>query len=481
MRVSILHISDLHRDLEHGIGNESLVRSLLADRDRYVREGPAIAAPDLVVVSGDLVYGAPAAHPAPLDEIARQYTEAEDFLAELANELLDGDRGRVVIVPGNHDVCVYHVLRSLTPVDARDAVRRKRLGDLLVPHGLLRWSWADLSLSEITNPSEYANRLKPFADFYERFYEGRRRYGLIPEEQFDIFDYRDFNLVFAAFNSCCNNDLFNRAGLIHPDTIAKVGRTLTATQYRGRIQVAVWHHNTSGGPLVSDYLDADTLQVLIDSGFSLGLHGHQHKPELIDEQFRFASGRKITIVSAGTLCAGERALPHGSDRSYNLIQIDTETLKATVHQRKMANNDFTSPIWFPGWFPEHHASFIGFDVQPPLAPRSPIGRLSEAEKLLAARDYAGAKDLLVSLAGVNSIARRLLLECYNEIEYDDDLVKVFDPPASPAEAIVLAEALWARGDRGRLAALLQSSFVRNSKDPAIAEVRSKYGARFGKA
>lgn len=33
-----------------------------------------------------------------------QYDEAADFLAKLTDEFLDGDRSRLVIVPGNHDV-----------------------------------------------------------------------------------------------------------------------------------------------------------------------------------------------------------------------------------------------------------------------------------------------------------------------------------------------------------------------------------------
>lgn len=480
MNISILHISDLHRDLTYGIRNGPLVRSLLRDRDRYVAETPAIRTPDLIVVSGDIVYGVPATQDAPLDEINRQYAEAETLLADLAVELLDGDRSRIVIVPGNHDVCLHHVLRSLSPARMEEQSNRQRLAALFTPYSRLRWSWKDLSLSEIKDQAEYANRLKPFADFYARFYEGRRTYSLTPESQFDIFDYRDFNVVFAAFNSCCNNDLFNRAALIHPDTIASATRTLSTTQYIGRIQLAVWHHNTSGGPHVSDYLDADTLQVLIDCGFSVGLHGHQHRSDFIDEQFKFGSGRKITVLSAGTLCGGEHSLPHGSDRSYNILQINTESLEATVHQRRMVNHDFASPIWMAGWFPEYQRSYVSFSVQPPLNPGSSIGRLAEAEKLLSAQDYKGAKSLLLPLAGADQLARRLLLECYSSIEYDEDFVKTFDPPTSTGEAVPLADALWACGDRARLAALLQTSFVQNSKDPAIVALRIKYEMRLGK-
>ena len=60
--------------------------------------------PDAIVVSGDLVEGLPLesdTHPQGLRE---QYQEATELLVSLSNEFLDGDRSRVVIVPGNHDV-----------------------------------------------------------------------------------------------------------------------------------------------------------------------------------------------------------------------------------------------------------------------------------------------------------------------------------------------------------------------------------------
>ena len=54
---SIMHISDLHRSPDDPITNEELVSALLHDRDRYVKEEPAMSAPQALVVSGDLIEG----------------------------------------------------------------------------------------------------------------------------------------------------------------------------------------------------------------------------------------------------------------------------------------------------------------------------------------------------------------------------------------------------------------------------------------
>lgn len=52
--VTILHISDLHRDSGSALTTESLLESLRLDRERY---GAQHRKPDLAIVSGDIVYG----------------------------------------------------------------------------------------------------------------------------------------------------------------------------------------------------------------------------------------------------------------------------------------------------------------------------------------------------------------------------------------------------------------------------------------
>ena len=107
---SILHISDLHRSPHDPIANDTLVAALLADRDRYVLETPEIPCPNAIVVSGDLVQGASMGTDY-RTEIEQQYEVTYELLANLADRLLDGDRRRVVIVPGNHDCC-WNTARS---------------------------------------------------------------------------------------------------------------------------------------------------------------------------------------------------------------------------------------------------------------------------------------------------------------------------------------------------------------------------------
>ena len=101
---SILHISDLHRSPRDPISNDELISALIQDRDRYVQEEPSITPPQAIVVSGDVIQGVPLGTEDFATKIEEQYAVAEEFLDELARRFVDGDRSRLVMVPGNHDV-----------------------------------------------------------------------------------------------------------------------------------------------------------------------------------------------------------------------------------------------------------------------------------------------------------------------------------------------------------------------------------------
>ena len=47
--LSILHVSDLHRDPKNEVSNKALLLSLEQDRDRYRTEAPKIADPNLII------------------------------------------------------------------------------------------------------------------------------------------------------------------------------------------------------------------------------------------------------------------------------------------------------------------------------------------------------------------------------------------------------------------------------------------------
>src|SRR5690348_14568942 len=109
-KFSLLHVSDLHRDLADEIGNNWLLDSLERDFDTFDKQNPSILTPSIAVVSGDLVYGVKPGVSNAYKELERQCIQAQEFLSGLADRFFDGDPEKIVILPGNHDVCFEDVM-----------------------------------------------------------------------------------------------------------------------------------------------------------------------------------------------------------------------------------------------------------------------------------------------------------------------------------------------------------------------------------
>tara|TARA_R110002126_G_scaffold82804_1_gene202580 strand:- start:921 stop:2378 length:1458 start_codon:yes stop_codon:yes gene_type:complete len=482
MKINIIHISDLHRDPNHPISNDALLNSLVRDIHASTKENPSIPLPHLIVVSGDVIQGTGRDTPNPNEVLQAQYEQAEEFLGRLADELVGGDRNRVVIVPGNHDIDFPTMHSSLEPVDHLAVAPRQRweLAELLfAKDSLYRWSWADFSLHKIDDHIAYGNRIRQFITFYDRFYSGARHYPEHPQEQFGIFDFPSLNCVIVGFNSCHMNDPWNKQGAIHPDAFAKACTLLRGRQYRGRLRLAVWHHSTKGGPQQFDYMDTDFLQHLIANGFSLGLHGHQHRPEVLDERYAFGGGKKVNVVSASTLCGGEKALAAGVSRGYNRLIIDNEDFSSQLHLRQMANSEFQNPIWCKGALYEY-GSMISFPLQPPDEPDPAMYTnedLREAEEHLRASRHAEAAALLEPLIKINELASLLLLQAFLDGGDNAGIVRCFANPVSVPEFVAVADALYEEGEYDRLRQLLNSPLFANHDDPSVIHIHTKLSAR----
>ncbi len=482
MKLSILHISDLHRDPENPLRNKPLFDSLERDWLRYtIEETPKVRSPDLIVVSGDIIQGARSDAPDAEKRLREQYAEALDFLNRLTGCLLNGDKQRVVVVPGNHDISAYHFFKSLQRMDIAPDRKKELVQQLFSRDSTLRWSWSDFELYKINNADLYAQRLAAFSEFYKAFYDGARMYSLEPASQFNIFDFPKFNLTIAAFCSCYNNDILNKQGDIHPDCISDASIKLREPQYQSRLRIAVWHHNTEGLPLHSDYMDPDILQNLIDRGFSIGFHGHQHRPQFLDTRFRHQGNRRITIISAGTLCGGAS---YRFGRAYNVVELDTEQRTGLLHLREMQNDNLQLPIWGRRPLPPNSGSHVNFEFDPPPEPLvrtdARTTTLIEAQKLYRKGEYREAAEMLAGIAKSDELAKRLLLDCLAESGNMGGIISHFSPPTSVTEAICLLDALWRDGKHDRLRQLLSEPIIANSSDPSVIELRDKYARRLSK-
>jgi len=484
MRFSILHISDLHRDLQDEINNTWLIDSLARDFERFVEQDPSIMKPSLCILSGDLVYGVKPNAGDATTELTRQYTQAEQFLIGLADRFFEGSRSRIILLPGNHDVNFDDVMKSVQRIDIpTDPINRATLvAELLLPNSRLRWSWRELCFYKITDETRYKNRVLHFATMYESFYQNRRKYPLESERQYDLFDFPDLGFSVVALNSCYNNDPLHPAGAIHPAALTHACRDIGHADRIGWLTAATWHHNLNGGPTKDNYLEAEFLQLLIDAGVSLGFHGHQHLPDCFDERYRLGpSPRKMTIISASTLCADQQNLRPGVPRSYNIIEVDTVSWTGRLHQRHMVNELYSMPVWGPGHFNITNLSYVDFELCKPLSTRPAQLDvqivLDKAEKLLGHHKWNEAADVLESVKDT-PLARPLLVKVLGELGDAHRTTTVLWPPLTIAEVVTVGGAILENGMREDAERFVRLDIVALSEDASVHEITRRVRERW---
>jgi hypothetical protein len=422
---------------------------------------PTISVPEAIVVSGDLIRGVPLKAANYADELSKQYAVAEEFLDNLVKRFLSGDRSRVVIIPGNHDVDWNTAFNSMQPIEAKDFP--PNLSSVLYhENSNYRWDWETLTLYRIADPAMYALRLESFWKFFERFYAGvGGLYKVKARTDANLFLLCDNRIGVAAFNSCHGNDCFAFHGMIRKEVIAKSHLELNDSGKVFDLLMAVWHHNIEGPPYRSDYMDADIVRGMIGRGFRLGLYGHQHKAQVTPHQIWLPDRERMAVVSAGSLCAGHRELPTGVFRQYNILEINDTFTSVRVHVRTMA----VSNLFSRGRLVDlGDKSFADLDW---VLPRNAVGgsvdtkaaRLSiivgEAELAAKTGNPARAVELLRPLElPAASYERQLFVTAAHSCDNWAAIIEKTDPPATIEELVYRVESLNRLGDAsGAMAAL----------------------------
>lgn len=484
--VSILHISDLHRSKDCEITNKSLLSSLVNDKDSYTQsESPKIKAPDIIIVSGDIIRGFTNIDSSE-HEVKEQYTEALNFLNDLVTHFLNGDKQRLLVIPGNHDIDWKYSKESMNKIennlifDSSNNVKTQLLKEVINQHSKIRWSWKDLSFYKINDQWKYDNRLKAFANFYSELYKGERKYSIDPKSQYDIFDFANFNITIAAYNSCYGNDHLRLTGDINPDCMGDANLKLREYKKKGRLILATWHHNTKGLPYDSNYMDSSKLKNFINSGIVLGFHGHQHKTELIHEYSDAIEQKKIIVFSAGTLCGGPNELPTGNNRQYNLVEIksndDVDFIDVKLHIReKTDSSSFDNPIWAAGRIDSNLVSYHIVKIDKPKAQE--VGTiLIEIEQLMKNKKFEDAKKRLLKLPSTDDFVRKFLLECIIQTQDYDLALKIYSQPKIDAECITILDSAIRLNDKAKMRDCLSGVKNYGSTNSIITELTKKIEA-----
>lgn len=345
-KFSIIHISDLHK--MEGTTYEALLQSLLTDRDAYVEQG--VVPPRYIVVSGDLIQGGNT-----IEDIRKQYNEVSDFLGSLVRTFLENDKQRLLMVPGNHDVSFPHSRSSMMP--EADENKNDNLQLFRHRYPSIRWNWNELKFFKVVDDTKYEDRLKLFKEFYDNFYESNRQY---PDNFFgnaENYSFEEDKVTFTLFNSCHRLDHLNDTADIDEDAIVNVTPRLRACYNRGYLNIAVWHHHYYGAPQDTNYMDREIINKMSHSYLQMGLFGHQHISQIAEfyggdlSLSEAPDNQRILLVSSGTLFGGNKQIPQGYKRQYNIIEVEWKngTAQIEIHVREDSNRNVESklPIWSP--------------------------------------------------------------------------------------------------------------------------------------
>lgn len=426
---TLLHISDLHRTKGPRLYNEELLPAILNDSRRWADDG--IPQPDLLVVSGDLIQGVSMDESEADREIETQYEEAGEFLNELTSKLFGSDLARVVIVPGNHDVQWNRAKQAMRPLESPPPEIAESTLD---PESGVRWNWREMQAYEIYDGDRYGSRFEHFRRFQASFYAGLEPNPIVEGTSDLVFvEYPTLDLAVAGFASWHGNDCFCHVGAIHASSLARARDLLDES--RSRFGVAVWHHGIVGGPRAQDYMDQRVIHRLIDSGFTIGLHGHQHFPGAAPFDLRLPNLTSMAVIGAGSLAVGDLELPMGERRQYNIVVIDEENHVVRTHIRSMSSAGvFTK---------SHRDDFGGRDFMELPLHESPVRtrgtaelrKLDDAMAAVQREEYPEALSILTPgvISSFPTEARQITVLALEGSGQTDALISYLDPPQSAEE------------------------------------------------
>ena len=318
---------------------------------------------------------------------------------------------------------------------------------------------------KINDSNQYQSRFEHFKQFQSDFYDGLNPNPLSHgDKDLVLFEDLSLGLVVVGFASWFGNDCFCHVGEIAPSSVALSQRLLSKSL--APVAVAVWHHGVVGGPRTHDYMDARVIHRLIDFGFSVGLHGHQHYPGAAPFEIRLPNLTSMVVVAGGSLAVGDSELPMGERRQFNLVVIDPDSQSITVHVRGMSHAGV-----FTGSHREDFGGNTFLKLRLPPSPSRPreattAQRIDDAMTAIAVENYQKALELVNGVdCSHHHQVRLIVVKALEGLGRRGELIELLDPPQSIDEAVKVISLLLDAGRNDEASAKLES--MAGLLDPAL--------------
>src|SRR5919205_1115127 len=327
MPLSILHISDLHERAPFPGMPKTRKAKLALDKEErgYVLgksflnalEEIAKRKIDLVCLTGDV---ADWGHP-------KEYAAATVRIEQIL-EIAGVPKDRFFVVPGNHDV-QRHIAKDAWQ-GIRDWYSRTHNGAALG-----RWFRDVEEPPLITNSQWRRDILKRTNAFWNWF--GNFQPGLRPQRPnllgfrktlpAGTFEHINVDVHIIGLDSawlCGADDDQGHILLTEQQILAHVR---DGSNPLGGFRLALVHHPLTH---LADYED---VRPLLAADVDLVLHGHQHRPAVLNTD---EPGAQLRVMAAGCLIEGDLGM--GWPNEFHLIEVNVENRATEVHFRKWAKN-----------------------------------------------------------------------------------------------------------------------------------------------
>lgn len=340
--MEILHLSDTHITDGNSLEQLWIPASEVLKGRKF----------DFIVLSGDLTQSA----------TEKEYIEVENFIKKilLQEYLHTADIARIVLVPGNHDVCwptcvglFDHVQYDKADQKEWDRVRRRAL-EFPSEYRIELETESSYKILKVKDSKEYAKRFHEFQKFYNKLYGLS---GPLPNASNGTY-LKPFNLLknsdegddysvhiatsadgervcFVGLNSCHANDKYSKGACFNHKAISaayeKVEEIFGANNSKkgNSIRIGVWHHGLSSEKGGYDFIGLRDFSQIRRLDLQLVLHGHTHKADRhVVEQLKCSTVCK----GAGTLTAGKKERGDSVGRQFSIYSIENSYINTTVYE-----------------------------------------------------------------------------------------------------------------------------------------------------
>lgn len=390
--ITLLHLSDLQFGPHHrfeGPGSPGSLLSRLRDDLDRLRKEEALR-PDLVLLTGDLTeYG-----------LKSEFDQLLSFAHGLT-EVTELPPRRIVIVPGNHDI-------NWKLSEAYFAERAGNEAPAVLP---------------------YWPKLRPYADFFARFYEGQPGISFTESEPYTLFDYPELHVVVAGLNSTIaeSHRKEDHHGFHGEPQLRSFAEKLRPYRESGVLRIAAVHHDPLHlGENELARQDLKDLKGMLAPYLNMVVHGHIHEEQLgwLDSD--------IPVLAIGSAGVKVPERPPEISNQYQIIQASADRLaygtRAYVPDQKRWIGCLRSDPKGEAWrvtkkvaFARVERTFSG-GAPAEAAPAADLAQMVDAYRRFWARAYR--REALFELATMGEDA---------DIPAGLDLVHVFLPQTALRE------------------------------------------------